>query len=158
MLETSVGDQNKSQEKQESKMQFTTPPTMSLSEQKLLLKTQLYLLMQLHSNNGIYNTMVLNLERRRQLKKVRLQNQLNRASTSKLFLRRDKLLEFLITMLQTNSMLVDFQHAFHQDQDSQEELTDTSQKAKSLNFTSRKWKRRRSELFSLTRATAFLNF
>src|SRR5258708_37830253 len=101
-------------------MSFTMPLTTNWSEPRPSSRTPLFKSMLHHSSNIIFNNMMLNLERKRSRKlmvrKAKLRRKRN-PSTFKQFLRRDKLQESLIPMLLSNSLLVDYWHVYHQDQD-----------------------------------------
>ena len=148
-MATTVGLQNKSLEKQKSWMSYTMPPTTSSWEPRLSSRTPLFKLIQPHSSNGIFSTMVSNLARRKprkaRLKPKKLRKR-RKASTFSPLLRADKIPELLTTKSLTNSPLVDCLLAYLQDQVKAEELTDTFLREKSLSSTLRKWKGRRSDI------------
>jgi hypothetical protein len=114
--------------------------------------------MPLLSSNGTPNITMLNSVKRKSLPlrtpppKIRTLllplSQSRRADTSKLSIKRDKLPELLITLLLINSLLEDSSLASHPDLVNQPALMVTFWRVRSLNSTSRRWKRRRSELLS----------
>jgi hypothetical protein len=104
---------------------------------------------------------MLSLERKRKKShqhKLKNKNPLRkrkRASTFSPYSRRDKLQESLIPTLQSNSSQVDCWLVLLQDQANQAELMVTFLRVRNLSSTSRKWKRRRSELLCVLQHTQY---
>lgn len=125
-------------------MLFITPPTMNWSEPKLWLKTALFKLTLLLSNNGTWNITTSKSERKKP-EKSRLREKCQKNWLKKL--KKEEKLELLTLNWKNNSPQEDSWPASAADQDRAEDAMATSSKETNCNSISRKSRRKNDYKF-----------